>query len=433
MKLRGKHLCAKWFRADKRKSPPRARVVPQIEQLESRETPNSLYNPLFGSAFLSLDQLDAPYSIVPGGDGSSDQGDGDGSSGGDGSTQGGSDGGTGGTQPPFNFTPADPAAAASTIDWNASLFDSVLGDDASNFASLVAAAVGGQGQSGGTPGVGAAVVIGLPTPAAPPTSPATPPDATSGPAPAVYPTRGAAPTVGVGLSPSQFGLDPFPLLGGATVGALTPFVVGAGMTVPAAASGGGATVTTGTDANSIGYTTTTIDSYSFGASLAQDAAGGLTYEETYSFSYDIQTVPAATGGASVHDWGASGYTFIANNDNGNYAFTLTAALTADEVGSQTQTTTASDGSTSTTTTNWKSESQYDRTITDTTSPSTGAATGADSGGGVTTQSASSVGTYSRPITIGFGAGTVTGSSTSYSGQGTSYQFSLNESRDSTAR
>ncbi len=210
MKLRGKHLCAKWFRADKRKSPPRARVVPQIEQLESRETPNSLYNPLFGSAFLSLDQLDAPYSIVPGGDGSSDQGDGDGSSGGDGSTQGGSDGGTGGTQPPFNFTPADPAAAASTINQNANLFDSVLGDDASNFASLVASAVGGQGQSGGTPGVGAAIVIGLPTPAAPPTSPATPPDATSGPAPAVYPARGAAPTVGVGLSPSQFGLDPFP-------------------------------------------------------------------------------------------------------------------------------------------------------------------------------------------------------------------------------
>ena len=96
--------------------------------------------------------------------GSSDQGDGDGSSGGDGSTQGGSDGGTGGTQPPFNFTPADPAAAASTINRNASLFDSVLGDDASNFASLVASAVGGQGQSGGTPGVGAAIVIGLPTP-----------------------------------------------------------------------------------------------------------------------------------------------------------------------------------------------------------------------------------------------------------------------------
>ena len=139
-------------------------------------------------------------------------------------------------------------------------------------------------------------------PGEPPTSPATPPDATSGPAPALYPAARGGPAVGVGLSPSQFGLDPFPLLNGATVGALTPFVVGAGMTVPAAASGGGATVTTGTDANSIGYTTTTIDSYSFGASLAPDAAGGLTYEETYSFSYDIQTVPAATGGASVHDW-----------------------------------------------------------------------------------------------------------------------------------
>ena len=36
-----------------------------LEQLEARETPNSLYNPLFGTAFLSLDQLDVPYTIAP--------------------------------------------------------------------------------------------------------------------------------------------------------------------------------------------------------------------------------------------------------------------------------------------------------------------------------------------------------------------------------
>ena len=73
------------------------------------------------------------------------------------------------------------------------------------------------------------------------------------------------------------------------------------MAVPAAQSNAGTTTTGGTDANGIGYTTTTIDSYSFGASLAQDSAGGSTYEETYSFSYDVQTVPAATGGATVLD------------------------------------------------------------------------------------------------------------------------------------
>ncbi len=93
-------------------------------------------------------------------------------------------------------------------------------------------------------------------------------------------------------------------------------------------------------------------------------------------------MPAATGGASVHDWGASGYTFIANDDNGNYSFTLMAALTACETGSQTQTTSASDGSTNTVTTTWQSEAQYDRTITNTTNQATGAATGSDSGGGV---------------------------------------------------
>ena len=201
------------------------------------------------------------------------------------------------------------------------------------------------------------------------------------------------------------------------------------MSVPAAQSGGGTTVTIGADANGIGYTTTTIDSYSFGASLASDAAGGLTYDETYSFNYDIQTVPAAAGGASVHDWGASGYTFIANNDNGQYAFTLTAALTACETGSQTQTTSASDGSTSTLTTTWQSEAQYDRTITDTTSQSTGAATGSDSGGGMATQSSSTTGTYSNPFSVGNGSGTVNGTQGFYSGQGMSYQFSTQQAGD----
>ena len=87
-----------------------------------------------------------------------------------------------------------------------------------------------------------------------------------------------------------------------TIGALTTFAVSAGMAVPAAQSGGATVTTGGTDANGIGYTTTTIDSYNFGASLAPDAAGGSTYQETYSFSYDVQTAPSATGGASVHDW-----------------------------------------------------------------------------------------------------------------------------------
>ncbi len=239
---------------------------PMLESLEVREACNSLYNPLFGSAFLSLDSLDAPYSIVPGDgsdSGSSDQG-GDGSTGGTGSTQGGSDGGTGGSQPPSdNFTPADPAAAAATIDDNADQFDSVLSDDAANFAQLVAAAINAQsqqyGQPSATPGVGAAVVIGLSSPANPPTPPPVPDDAPTGPAPAVSPAPGVPGSIGVGLSPSQFGLNPFTLLSGATVGALTPFAVSPGMSVPAAASNGATTVTTGTGANSIGYTTTTID------------------------------------------------------------------------------------------------------------------------------------------------------------------------------
>ena len=323
MKLWVKHLRAVWFLSDKRQNTPKARFVPQLEQLESRETPNSLYNPLFGSVFLSLDPLDVPYSTVSGDgstSGTSSQGDGSGgSTGGTGSTQGDSGGGTGSTQPPSdNFSAADPAVSASTIDTNAGLFDSALNTDNAAFAALVAAAIGGQGQSGGTSGVGAAVVIGLATPAAPPTSPATPQNATAGPAPALAPPAGTTGIIGQGLSPSEFGLNPFTLRGsGATISALTPFAVSSSMTVPAAASGGAAVTTAGTDANGIGFTTTTIDSYSFAASLAPDAAGGSTYEETYSFSYDVQTVPAATGGASVHDWGASGYTFLANNDGGN--------------------------------------------------------------------------------------------------------------------
>ena len=268
-----------------------------LEALEAREACNSLYNPLFGSAFLALDNLtDVPYSVVPGDDGSS------------GGSGAGQDGSGGAGSDPISWTDpggADAAfsAATSVIDGNANQFDSVLNADDASFASLVAANIGAQGQSGGTPGVGAGIVIGLPGPTTPPTSPAPSQGATTGPAPVLSAPAGTTGTVGQGLSSGEFGLNPFTLRGsGATVSALTPFIVSAGMFVPAAQSGGGTTVTAGTDANGIGFTTTTIDSYSFGASLASDSAGGLTYDETYSFSYDVQTVPAATGGASVHDW-----------------------------------------------------------------------------------------------------------------------------------
>jgi Putative Ig domain len=152
--------------------------------------------------------------------------------------------------------------------------------------------------------------------------------------------------------------------------------------------------------------------------------------ETYSFTYDVQTTPTAAGGATVHDWGASGYTFVASNDDGQYTFTLIAALTSNETGSQTQTTTAADGSTNTATTTWQSSAQYDRTIDDTTAAS-GAATGDDSGGGVGTTSSTTTGAYSNPISVGAvgGIGTVSGAQGSSSGQGTSYQFVTQESRD----
>ena len=69
-----------------------------LEALEAREACNSLYNPLFGSAFLALDDLtDVPYSVVPGDDGSD---------GGTGAGQDGSDGGAG--SDPISWT--DPAA-----------------------------------------------------------------------------------------------------------------------------------------------------------------------------------------------------------------------------------------------------------------------------------------------------------------------------------
>ena len=246
---------------------------------------------------------------------------------------------------------------ATAIDLNAGLFDSILGNADASFAASVAASVGGAG-SRRRPGAGAAVVVGLPTPTtggATTAAATNPPPVTLGPPPAVYAPAGAAAGVGVSLSPTEFGTNPFTLRAGATISALTPFVVSSGTVVPAPASGGVSLTTGGVDANNIAYTTTTTDSYSLAASQAPDAAGGLTYTETYSFTYDIQTVPAATGGATVHDWGASGYTFLANNDNGSYSFTLIAALSAFESGSQTQTTTADDGSTNTLTTTWQSQ------------------------------------------------------------------------------
>ena len=417
MKLWVKRLCAKWSKADKRKS-PRQRFLPQIEPLESRETPNSLYNPLFASAFLSLDQLNAPYSIVPGdgsNSGSSDQGDGggDGSSGGDGS-EGGSGDGTGSSQPPpNNFTAADPAAAASTVNLNASLFDSVLGGDDASFAAQVAAAVGGQGQSGqaaGTPGVGAAVVIGLPGPSTPPMSPAVPPDAP--PArrpPSPRPLEQPQPSASACRRASSTGIRS-PCSAARPFAPLTPFVVSAGMAVPAAHSGGGTTSrpawtptasATPRPPSTPGRLQRLADT---GRGRRPDLRGDVLLPATTS----RPSRPRPAGRRSTTG-AQSGYTFVANNDDGQYNFTLTAALTADEVGSQTVTTSSAGGPTSTLTTTWQSESQYDRTITDTSNPATGAASGSDSGGGVTTQSSSTPGRTRRPITVGFGVGTVSGS------------------------
>ncbi len=60
MKLWGKHLRAKWFQNADRKNKPKARFLPRLEELERREAPVSLFNPLFASLLPSLDQLDAP-------------------------------------------------------------------------------------------------------------------------------------------------------------------------------------------------------------------------------------------------------------------------------------------------------------------------------------------------------------------------------------
>ena len=319
----------------------------------------------------------------------------------------------------------------------------MLGGDDTAFAANVAATVGANG-GGGAGGSGAAVVIGLPTPSAgtgqmgTQSGDTTPPPVTPGPPPPLSAAPGTAETVGVGLSPSDFGLNPFTLRSGATIGALTPFLVTPGMSVPAAQSGGQTVTTAGTAPSADGssssggwsYDQTTTTAYALNASETTLADGGQSFTETYSFSYDVQTTPTSTGGATVHDWGASGYTFLATNDGGQYAFTLVATLASYETGTQTQTTAPGDGSTNTSTTTWQSSSQYDRTITNVTWAS-GAASGSDSGGGVATQSSTSTGTYSNPISLGVygGVGTVSGSQSSYSGQGTSYQFALNLSRD----
>ncbi len=64
MKLWVKHLCALWFVKDKQPSPVKASFRPLLEPLEARETCNSLFNPLFGTAFLSLEQPNVPQSIL---------------------------------------------------------------------------------------------------------------------------------------------------------------------------------------------------------------------------------------------------------------------------------------------------------------------------------------------------------------------------------
>ena len=289
MKLWVKRLCKTWFLSDKRKSLPKAkaRFLPQLEVLETRETPNSLFNPLFASAFEQMDGLTLPaYTVVPGWDPapgmSPGAGDGGGSTGGTGSTQGGSDGGTGATPPPSdNFSAGDAAAATSTINLDANLFASVLDGDNASFAANVATAVSGSGGGGTGGGSGAAVVIGVPTPSAAGGATSggtqggntTPPVITPGPPPALSAAPGTAATIGVGLSSSDFGLNPFTLRSGATISALTAFAVSSGMSIPAAQSGGGTTTTSGTTsasgtgASGYGYTQTTTDSYAFNAGL----------------------------------------------------------------------------------------------------------------------------------------------------------------------
>ena len=436
MKLWVKRLCARVVQGRQAEKPSTA-LLPQIEPLESRETPNSLYNPLFASAFLSLDQLNAPYSIVPGdgsNSGSSDQGDG----GGDGVRRRRL---RGRLRRRHGSVPTAPqqlhcrGPGRGGLDRQPERQPVRLGAGRGR-RLLRRPGRGGRRRPGpiGPGGRDARSRRGRGDRSARPLHPSDVPrrfpGRAAGPAPALAPTPGTAPTVGVGLSPSEFNRNPFPLLSGATVAPLTPFVVSAAWPSrpPTPAAARPSPTGSGRQQHRLHHDHHRLLRLQRHADTGRRRRPDLRRDVFLQLRRPDRPGRDRWGGGPrlgrirLHLPRQQRRRRLRLHSDRGPDRRRDRLVDADQHGRRLDEHGDDDLGVQT---------QYDRTLTNTTSQATGAATGSDSGGGVATQSSSTTGTYSRPMTIGFGVGTVSGSTNSYSGQGTSYQFATQEGRNAT--
>lgn len=81
---------------------------------------------------------------------------------------------------------------------------------------------------------------------------------------------------------------------------------------PVTLSGTDTVSTTGVDFDGVGYTTSTTYTFAHTITSATLEVGSRYYTESYRYTFDAITTPVTSAGATVHQWGTSGYSIGAN-------------------------------------------------------------------------------------------------------------------------
>ena len=113
------------------------------------------------------------------------------------------------------------------------------------------------------------------------------------------------------LQEQDFTSDPFLLRSGITARMDVAFSI-TNAPAPVTLSGTDTVSTTGVDFDGVGYTTSTTYTFAHTITSATLEDGSRYYTESYRYTFDAITTPVTSAGATVHQWGTSGYSIGAN-------------------------------------------------------------------------------------------------------------------------
>ena len=133
------------------------------------------------------------------------------------------------------------------------------------------------------------------------------------------------------LQEEDFTSDPFLLRSGITARMDVAFSI-TNAPAPVTLSGTDTVNTTGVDFDGVGYTTSTTYTFAHTIASATLEDGSWSYTESYRYTFDAITTPETSAGATVHQWGTSGYSINANGAEQQSSFVLIADLTDHETG-----------------------------------------------------------------------------------------------------